>query len=129
VVQTVKRALRKYGLQKSHLGDWDIQSPWLAMGYQFSHQASLASFSPYFLLYGRDPDLPTTIRCESSEVVNLDDSEMWLRVCSQRVELFQRVTPTTFKNLAIVQHRDTLRYAIIWGGGYRPSIRKFHVGE
>jgi len=24
VVQTVKRALRKYGLQKGHLGDWDI---------------------------------------------------------------------------------------------------------
>ncbi len=36
VVQTVKRALRKYGLQKGHLGDWDIQSPWLAMGYRFS---------------------------------------------------------------------------------------------
>ncbi len=33
VVQTVKRALRKYGLQKNHLGDWDIQSPWLAMEY------------------------------------------------------------------------------------------------
>jgi len=88
VVQTVKRALRKYGLQKSHLGDWDIQSPWLAMGYRFSRQASLASFSPYFLLYGRNPDLPTTIHRESSEVVNLDDLEMWLRVCSQRAELF-----------------------------------------
>jgi transposase InsO family protein len=36
MVQTVKRALRKYGLQKGHLGDWDIQSPWLAMGYRFS---------------------------------------------------------------------------------------------
>ncbi len=36
VVQTMKRALRKYVLQKGHLGDWDIQSPWLAMGYQFS---------------------------------------------------------------------------------------------
>ncbi len=81
VVQTVKRALRKYGLQKGHLGDWDIQSPWLAMGYRFSCQSSLASFSPYFLLYGRDPDLPTMIRCESSEVVNLNDPEMWLRVC------------------------------------------------
>ncbi|OAE19976.1 hypothetical protein AXG93_1558s1000 [Marchantia polymorpha subsp. ruderalis] len=33
MVQTVKRALRKYGLQKGHLGDWDIQLPWLAMGY------------------------------------------------------------------------------------------------
>jgi len=129
VVQTVKRALCKYGLQKGHLGDWDIQSPWLAMGYQFSRQASLASFSPYFLLYGRNPDLPTTIRRESSEVVNLDDSEMWLKVCSQRAELFRRVMLAAFENLAIAQHRDTLRYVIIRGGGYRPSIRRFHVGD
>jgi transposase InsO family protein len=78
VVQMMKRALRKYGLQKGHLGDWDIQSPWLAMGYQFSRHASLASFSPYFLLYCQNLDLPTTIRRESSEVVNLDDPKMWL---------------------------------------------------
>jgi hypothetical protein len=127
VVQTVKMALRKYGLQKGHLGDWDIQSPWLAMGYRFSHHASLASFSPYFLLYGRDLDLLTMIHRESSELVNLDDSEMWLRVCFERVELFRKVMPTTFENLAIAQHKDTLRYAIIWGGGYQPSIHRFHV--
>ncbi len=88
------------------------------MGYQFSRQASLASFSPYFLLYNQDLDLPTTIHRESSEVVNLNDLEMWLKVCSQRVELFQRVMPITFKNLAIIQDRDTLRYATIRGGGY-----------
>jgi hypothetical protein len=99
------------------------------MGYRFSRQASLASFSPYFLLYGRDPNLPTTICHESSEVVNLDDPEMWLRVCSQRAELFRRVMPTTFENLAIAQNRDTLRYVIIPGGCYRPSIRRFHVGD
>ncbi|KAH8953382.1 hypothetical protein BDL97_08G023300 [Sphagnum fallax] len=43
---------------------------------------------PYFLLYGQNPNLPTMIRCESSEVVNLDDPEMWLRVCFQHAELF-----------------------------------------
>jgi hypothetical protein len=114
----VKRALHKYGLQKGHLGDWDIQSPWLAMGYRFSHQASLASFSPYFLLHDQNLDLPTMIHRESSEVVNLDDLELWFRVCSQRAELFQIIMLTTFKNLAIAQHRDTLRYATIRGGSY-----------
>jgi hypothetical protein len=114
----VKRALHKYGLQKGHLGDRDIQSPWLAMGYQFCHQASLASFSPCFLLYGQDLDLPTTIHYESSELVNLDDLEMWLKVCFQRVELFRRIMPTTFKNLAITQDRGTLWYATIRGGSY-----------
>ncbi len=48
---------------------------------------------------------------------------------SQRAELFRRVMPITFENLAIVQHMDTLRYAIIRGGGYRPLIRRFHVGD
>jgi hypothetical protein len=97
----MKRALCKYGLHKGNLGDWDIQSPWLAMGYRFSRQASLASFSPYFLLYGRDPDLLTTIRRESSEVVNLNDSKMWLRVCSQHVEFFRKVMLATLEKLAI----------------------------
>jgi hypothetical protein len=89
----------------------------------------LASFSPYFLLYDQNLDLLTTICRESIEVVNLDDLEMWLKVCSQHAKLFQRVMPTSFENLAIAQHRDTLRYAIIWGGGYQPSIRRFHVGD
>jgi hypothetical protein len=129
VVQTVKKALRKYGLQRGHLGDWDIQLPWLAMGYRFSRQASLASFSPYFLLYGRDPDLPAAIRRDTHEVVNLDDPDVWVTVCSQRAELFRRVMPAAFENLAIAQHRDTLRYAKIRGGGYRPSVRRFHVGD
>jgi hypothetical protein len=99
------------------------------MGYRFSHQVSLTSFSPYFLLYDQDPDLPITIRREFNEVVNLDDLEIWLRVCFQRAELFQRVMPVAFENLAIAQHKDTLRYATIRGGGYQPSIRRFHVGD
>ncbi|CAM6087474.1 unnamed protein product [Calypogeia fissa] len=99
------------------------------MGYRFSRQASLASFSPYFLLFGRDLDLPTAIRREVVEAVNLDDPAMWVRVCFQRAELFQRVMPTAFENLAIAQHRDTLRYATIRGGGYRSSVCRFHVGD
>ena len=34
-----------------------------------------------------------------------------------------------FENLAIAQHWDTLSYATIRGGGYRPSIRQFHSGD
>jgi hypothetical protein len=117
---------------------WPAKGPPRGLGYlvtMIGHgiliqfQASLASFSPYFLLYDRDPDLPTTIRRESSEVVNLDDSKMCLKVCSQRAELFRRLMPATFDNLAIAQHRDTLWYATFRGGGYRPSIRRFHVGD
>ncbi|KAH8964558.1 hypothetical protein BDL97_04G074100, partial [Sphagnum fallax] len=65
-----------------------------------------------FLLYDRNPDLPTMIHRESSEVVNLDDPKMWLRVRSQRVELFRRVMLVAFENLAIAQHKDTLRFHV-----------------
>jgi hypothetical protein len=50
--------------------------------------------------------------------------EMWFRVCSQRAKLFRRVMLVAFENLAIAQHMDTLQYATIQGGGYRPSIRR-----
>jgi hypothetical protein len=36
---------------------------------------------------------------------------------------------TAFENLSISQHKVTLRNATIRGGGYRPSIRRFHVGD
>jgi transposase-like protein len=58
MVQTVKRGLRKYSLKKGHHGDWDLHLPWIAMGYRFSKHASLASFSPSYLLFGRHPVLP-----------------------------------------------------------------------
>ena len=73
MVQIVKRALRKYGLQRGHTGDWDLQLPWLAMGYRFSKQASLASFSPYFLLYDRKLVLSAYIRRDIQAVVNMND--------------------------------------------------------
>jgi hypothetical protein len=72
------------------------------MGYRFSRQASLASFSPYFLLYGQDPDLPIISRHESSEVVNLDDSKMWLKVCYQRGELFRNLCQQRLRTLPLL---------------------------
>ena len=129
MVQTTKKALRKYGLQAGHHGDWDLQLPWLAMGYRFSRQASLAAFSPYYLLFGREPELPLAIRRETMDVVDLDDPQVWSRVCAERALLFQRVMPIAFDNLAVAQHRDTLRYATIRGGGYRPRVRRFDPGD
>ena len=33
------------------------------------------------------------------------------------------------ENLAIAQHRDTLRYARIRSGAYRPQLRRFRIGD
>ena len=83
------------------------------MGYRFSKQASLASFSPYYLMFGREPDLPMSIRRQTAIVVHLDDPDMWIRACEERAALFKRIMPMAFENLAIAQPRNRLRYATI----------------
>jgi hypothetical protein len=55
----------------------------------------------------------------------IDDPGTWARVCEQRADLYKRMMFMALENLSIAQHRDTLRYATIQGGGYRPQVRHF----
>jgi hypothetical protein len=117
-------------MNKGHHGDWDLQLPWIAMGYRFSKQASLASFSPYYLLFGRHPVLPKAIQADADTLLaNMDNPDTWALVSEQRAELFKHVMPMALENLSIAQHRDTLPYATIRGGGYRPQVRRFQFGD
>jgi hypothetical protein len=94
MVQTVKRGLRKYSLKKGHHGDCDLQLPWIAMGYRFSKHASIASFSPYYLFFGRHPVLPQAIQANVDTVLaNMDNPDTWVLVSEQWTELFKRVMP------------------------------------
>lgn len=43
-------------------------------------------------------------------------------------ELAKRICPEAMSNLAIAQHRDTLRYAHIRSGTYEPKHAKFEAG-
>lgn len=129
MVQTTKRALKKYGLEHGHHHDWDLQLPWLAMGYRFSRQESLAAYSPYQLLFGTAPRLPSSIPPKLSAVVDLDSPAVWASTLSERAEFFKRAMPEALGNLQVAQHRDGLRYARIRSGGYRPKVRRFEVGD
>jgi hypothetical protein len=116
-------------LKKGHHGDWDLQLPWIAMGYRFSKQASLASFSSYYLLFGRHLVLPKAIQTDVDSVLaNMDNPDTWVLVSEQHSDLFKKVMPMALENLSIAQHKDTLRHAMIQGGGYRPQVRQFQPG-
>jgi hypothetical protein len=65
----------------------------------------------------------------TSKVVNLDDPRTWTTVVEERARLFEREMPIAFQNLAIAQHRDTLRYAHTRAGDYKPKLRRFEVGD
>jgi hypothetical protein len=53
-------------------------------------------------------------------IINLDDPNVWLQACEQQTTLFWSIMSMAMEILAIVEHQDTLCYAIIWGGGYWP---------
>jgi hypothetical protein len=128
MVQTVKEALWKFVL-KSNMHYWDVQLCWIAMGYRMSRQNSLAGYSPYFLLFGRWPIVETAIKKVYSKVVDLDDPKTWARVVEERARLFEREMPIAFQNLAIAQHRDTLRYAHTRAGDYKTKLKRFEAGD
>jgi hypothetical protein len=88
MVQMVKWGLWKYGFHKGHIQDWDLQLPWLAMGYRFNQQSSLSPFSPYLLLCGCEPELPTSIQQDGMAIINMDDPNVWIHACEQRITLF-----------------------------------------
>jgi hypothetical protein len=110
MVQTVKEALRKYVL-KLDRHHWDVQLCWIAIGYRMSRQNSLVGYSPHFLLFGRWPIIGTAIKKVYSRVVDLDNPQTRAKVVEERARLFEKEMPIAFNNLAIAQHRDTLRYA------------------
>jgi hypothetical protein len=128
MAQTVKEALRKFVL-KSNRHHWDVQLCWIAMGYRMDRQNSLADYSPYFLLFGRWPIVGTAIKKVYSKVVDLDDPKTWARVVEERARLFEQEMPIAFQNLAIAQHRDTLRNAHTRAGDYKPKLKRFEAGD
>ena len=77
------------------------------MGYRFSRQASLAAFSSYQVLYGREPILPSSVWEKLAAVVDLDDPEMWIQCWRDRAEFFKRPMPMAMENLSIAQHHNT----------------------
>jgi hypothetical protein len=43
--------------------------------------------------------------------------------------MFEREMPIAFNNLAIAQHKDTLRYAHTRSGDYKPKLKRFEVED
>ncbi|GLC44517.1 hypothetical protein PLESTB_000064800 [Pleodorina starrii] len=128
VVQTTKKALRKYCAEQRSAADWDDYLPWLQLGYNCSPQAS-TGHSPYLLLYGAQPVIPPAVRERVTEPLDPANETQFYDHLTRRAELFQRLMPEAAGNLLIAQHRDTQRYARVRAGGYQPRIERFEPGD
>ena len=58
------------------------------MEYRFNQRASLASYSPYQILYGRESVLPLAEREKLNHVVDLDDPKIWAQLQQDWAEYF-----------------------------------------
>lgn len=127
-VGTVKQALRKMCLQQERLQDWDQYLAWLALGYRCTPHSS-TGFSPYELMYARQPVIPPAVKEAMRTPLDYDDPETAAVDLLQRKAVVQRLCPEALQNLSIAQHRDQRRYAVVRSAGYTPRMYRFQAGD
>jgi len=127
-VQTVKKSLRKKCEGPGKEAQWDVFAAWTALGYRCSPQES-TRMSPYYMMYGKRPTIPSSASPKVEEPVTVDGSEEAAEALIRRGRVMQEAAAMAGENLKIAQHRDTLRYATVRGGGYVPQLRRFSVGD
>jgi hypothetical protein len=128
VVQTCKRALRRMARQRAEGRNWDELLPYVMLGYNCSTHKS-TGFSPYLILHGVEPTIPPAIKPRFDAPVSFDGEELAAASILARADAMRQRMAIAGENLLIAQHRDTLRYAALRGGGYHPKLREFDVGD
>ena len=127
VVQVVKRSLRKL-CETKQTTQWDQQLPWVALGYRCSKQSS-TGFTPYELLYARQPVFPSQLQQKLEEPIDFDNADAAADSVLRRAKLLAERIPVAVGNLRAAQHRDTLRYQQLRSKGYLPRVAEFKAGD
>ncbi|PNH02154.1 Pro-Pol polyprotein [Tetrabaena socialis] len=129
MVQLVKRGLRKYCESRQAPNCWDLDLPWLALGYRRCSPQASTLHSPYQLLYGVEPVVPPGMRERLRAPLDDQDAEGTWALLRTRGDELRRCLPAAAGNLAIAQHRDRRRYATLRSGSYVPRVERFEPGD
>eukprot|EP00775_Hariotina_reticulata_P015084 gene15084-biopygen1096 len=127
-VQTLKTALRALCLDKEDVTDWDSGVAWLALTYRCTKHSSTGR-SPYELMFARQPVVPPAISNSMQPAVDYSNPAAAAADLAQRRQLLRRLMPEALQNLAIAQHRDQQRYAVVRSGTYQPRLYRFQQGD
>ena len=102
MVQALKVAQRKACLT-GKVSEWEDRLATITMGYRISTHGSLAHFSPYYLLFGRQPPLGRNVsnRLRKLPELDVDDEAAWVAGVTTRAEAFKRELPMTMRSLAV----------------------------
>ena len=141
-VQTLKAGIKKlaasrragsYGTwdEEETAIPWDLDVPWIALGYNASPQFA-TGFAPCYMLHARHATVPPSVQDKFSNPLNYSDGDNMDRLTTillERAKLAKQACIIAGDNLLIAQHRDTKRYAEVRSGVYLPKIRRFEVGD
>jgi hypothetical protein len=127
VVQTFKGAIRAYVLKEGRK-KWDKMVQNIQFGYNITPQKS-TGYSPYFLLFGRQPLFPPQLRAAFQDHLDPEDEAQLLNFMEHRAQLLAEALPTAMENLIAAQQRDVLRYKHRRSGIYKAQPYKFSVGD
>jgi hypothetical protein len=129
IVGILKVALRKTLVQKAR-PDWMKALMNVIQGYRMSRQSS-TKFSPYLLLFGRSPVIPSGFQNVANVPIDWSDQKAAEQSLIARAKLFEQCVPMAMANSLIAQHRDTKRYERRYDkntGVYR-SATEIKVGD
>ena len=91
---------------KKHGRDWDAHLPYLLFAYRVSVQESTRE-SPFFLLYGRDPRLPTeTAVSHPTTPYQVDISDYRTELIAQLSDAWE----TAHQNIHVAQHKQKCQH-------------------
>ncbi len=129
-VAVVKRALRRR-CHDTKVGDqWDEDMPWIMLGINCSAQASTGMLPYIMLLHAQAPTIPPAIKERMDAPLRVEiDSDEAAKQLLQRAKLLQQHCAMAGQNLLIAQHRNTMRYAAVRSGLFKPRERKFDIGD
>ena len=90
-------------------------------------------YSPFFLLYGREPSFPSRIQDLATKAIDPQNGgaqslKLQLHLAHWG-SILQGVTPLAMRNPAIAQQRDQERFRHIRGGGYDGPKATFSIGD
>lgn len=81
------------------------------------------------MLFARHLVIPPAHVHNFVESIDLNNTEEAVKSVVRRAGIAKHAGIVAGENLKIAQHRDTLRYATIRGGGYLPVVKQFAVGD
>jgi hypothetical protein len=128
IVQVLKKALRKYVLVHG-VAAWPEHLPTIEFGYKTTPQRS-TGFSPYFLVYGRQPTYPAQIRAmlDGAPVDVTSDAAMFLLI-TQRAQVLRDAMPLAYERAVSAQQRQSVRFQRVRRRDVPPRLHRFQVGD